>query len=249
MTVMKRCSDVDVLVTPFVDGEVDPAERTAVAEHLGNCPPCRQQVGAERTARQLVREHAASLTTAAPAGLRTRCQAACHVRTAWARAWRRGALALVATLVLVLGWTLVYSTVINPTAATVAQLAIDHLKCFALFDGPGGLDPAEVRAELREHHGWDVRIPARRELEELSLVGGRRCLYLEGVVAHLLYRSGVVPVSVFILPAGKSLPGNPLQIMGYSAVGVARGGRTWVILARRPPDEVMTIARRFDAAS
>jgi anti-sigma factor (TIGR02949 family) len=242
MTVMKRCADLDALVTPFVDGEASPEDQAAVADHLEACPPCKCRAGIERAARQIVREHAASLATAAPPGLRSRCRRGASVQAGW----RQGALALAATLLLALGGALAYSTFINPSAAIVAQLALDHLKCFALFDQPDALDPAAVRAELLAQHGWDVPIPGRGETTGLSLIGGRRCVYLDGQLAHLLYKRGTVPVSVFVLPAGKSMPAGRRQLMGYSAVALERGGRTWVVLAHEPPAEVLTIASRFD---
>jgi hypothetical protein len=157
-------------------------------------------------------------------------------------------LALVATFALAVGGALVYSTVINPTVAVAAQLTLDHLKCFALFDQPAGLAPVEVRAALRQRYGWDVAIPDAGQANGLSLVGGRHCVYLDGSVAHLLYKKGRVPVSVFVLPAGATLPARDLEVMGHSAVVFERGGRTWVVLARQAPADVRVIAGYFAAA-
>jgi anti-sigma factor RsiW len=154
---------------------------------------------------------------------------------------------MAATLLLAIGGALVYSTWVNPTVAMAAQLTLDHLKCFMLFDQPAGLEPAEVRAALRQRYGWDIDVPEANQVDGLSLVGGRHCVYLDGSVAHLLYKKGRVPVSVFVLPAGESLPAQALEVMGHSAVGFERGGRTWVVLAREAPDEVRAIAGYFAA--
>jgi hypothetical protein len=117
-----------------------------------------------------------------------------------------------------------------------------------LFDQPAALQPADVRAALRERYGWEVSVPEAGEVEGLSLVGGRHCLYLDGSLAHLLYKRGSVPVSVFILPAGERLPQHEVELLGHAAVSFQRGGRTWVVLARQAPGEVRSIARLFEAA-
>lgn len=240
---MKRCSELDTLVTPFVDGEVSPSDRLAVAEHLGACPPCQRRATAEQAARTVVRTRAGQLVTAAPDGLGERCRMASG--RAAGRSAVRWPLAMAATLVLAVAGALVYSTFINPSVAAAAQLTLDHLKCFALFDQPADLEPADVRAALRERYGWEVAIPDRGQVHGLSLVGGRHCVYLDGSVAHLLYKKGHVPVSVFILPQGESLPQHQLEVMGHAAVAFERGGRTWVVLARQTPDEVARIAGDF----
>ncbi len=240
---MKRCSELDTLVTPFVDGEVSPADRAVVTEHLGACPPCQRRATAEQAARTVVRTRAGQLVTAAPDGLSERCRMVSG--RAAGRSAVRWPLAMAATLVLAVAGALVYSTFINPSVAAAAQLTLDHLKCFALFDQPADLEPAEVRAALRERYGWEVAIPDRGQVHGLSLVGGRHCVYLDGSVAHLLYKKAHVPVSVFILPQGESLPQHHLEVMGHAAVAFERGGRTWVVLARQTPDEVARIAGDF----
>lgn len=240
---MKRCSELDTLVTPFVDGEVGPSDHAAVVEHLEACPPCHRRAGAEQAARGVVRTRASQLMTPAPGRLRDRCRASSGRPPA--RAVARWPLAMAATLVLAVAGALVYSTFINPSVAAAAQLTLDHLKCFALFDQPAGLEPADVQAALRERYGWEIAIPNRDRVHGLSLVGGRHCVYLDGSVAHLLYKKGHVPVSVFILPAGESLPARHLEVLGHAAVAFERGGRTWVVLARQAPDEVARIAGDF----
>lgn len=240
---MKRCSELDTLVTPFVDGEVSPSDHATVAEHLQACPPCHRRAGAEQSARGVVRTRASQLLTAAPGQLRDRCRASSGRHPA--RASVRWPLAMAATLVLAVAGALVYSTFINPSVAAAAQLTLDHLKCFALFDQPAGLEPADLQAALRERYGWEISIPNQDQVHGLSLVGGRHCVYLDGSVAHLLYKKGRVPVSVFILPEGESLPARHVEVLGHAAVAFERGGRTWVVLARQAPDEVARIAGDF----
>jgi len=151
--------------------------------------------------------------------------------------------------VLTVAGALFYGTVVNPGVAVAAQLALDHLKCFALFEQPAGLEPAAVRESLKERYGWDVAVPAADAVGGLALVGGRRCVYLDGSVVHLLYKQGQVPVSVFVLPTGQHLPAGDLEAFGHSVAGFERGGRTWVVLAHETPIEVKKLAAVFEAAA
>jgi hypothetical protein len=158
-------------------------------------------------------------------------------------------MALAATLVLAVAGAAFYGLVVNPSKAVAAQLTLDHLKCFTLFEEPAGLAPAEVQAVLKARHGIDIVLPAGQEASGLTLVGGRRCLYLDGSVAHLLYRKGAVQVSLFVLPTGAKLSQTDLDVLGHSAVAFTRGGRTWVALARAPHAEMKAIASAFGAVA
>ena len=151
-------------------------------------------------------------------------------------------MALAATLVLAVAGSAVYGLVVNPSKAVAAQLALDHLKCFLLFEEPSGLAPADVQRELKARHGIDIVLPTGQAAEGLTLVGGRRCLYLDGTVAHLLYKKNDAEVSLFVLPIGEKLGQTESDALGYSAVAFTRGGRTWVALARVPRAERAAIA-------
>lgn len=241
---MRKCSEIDPLVTPYVDGEVTAADGVDVTTHLDACPPCRRHAGSERAVRALVQDRAPTLATPAPARLRASCRTAVSgVATRRAR-WP---LALAATLVLAVTAAAGYGA-LRPSVAVAAQLTADHLKCFALFDGPAGVSPADVRDALRQRHGWDIAIPDQELAGDLALVGGRHCVYLDGSVAHLLYKRGTLPVSVFVLPPGESLHDSRVDVLGYAAASFERGGRTWVVLAHERPAEVDRLARQLDAA-
>ena len=252
---MDACRDIDPLVTRVADDEATVAERGRVEGHVRACAPCHLQLHAERESRQLVRERADLLVGHAPLGLRARC-AATRARAAPPASRRVPLLsraswpmALAATLVLAVAGSTFYGLVVNPSKAVAAQLALDHLKCFTLFEEPAGLQPAEVQAQRKARHGIDVVLPAGQAADGLTLVGGRRCLYLDGSVAHLLYRKGAVQVSLFVLPTGAKLSQTDLDVLGHSAVAFTKSGRTWVALARAPHADVDAIAAIFGAAS
>ncbi len=244
---MANCPEIDPLITPYVDGEAEGADRAVVASHLEACPPCRRQIRAEATARAVVRDQAGALGEAAPDRLRDRCRRAAAgeaARAAPAPRRRSWVLAVAATVVLTIGGVVGYGMLVRPADLMAAQLTLDHLKCFALSDGSEPVSPAAVEADLKQRYGWDVRLPDASEVPGLTLVGGRRCINLDGAVAHILYRQGRVPVSVFVLPSGVHLQGE-VEVLGHQAVMFARGGRTYVVLSREPMAQVEQVAQSF----
>jgi anti-sigma factor RsiW len=253
---METCTEIDPLTTPFVDAEASAMDRERVDRHLGECPGCRGHVVAEQRAREVVRAHGDALIVRAPLALRARCGSASAA--AWPRL-ARGAMpllsrtgwpmALAATIVLAIAGVMVYGLFLYPSEAVAAQLTLDHLKCFALFEEPAALAPADVQAALKARDGFDVLLPDGEHADGLALVGGRRCVYLEGSVAHLLYRRGGVPVSLFVLPPGAKLSHTELEVLGHTAVAFTRAGRTWVVLARSPQADVERIATVFGRAA
>ncbi|MBI5367760.1 MAG: zf-HC2 domain-containing protein, partial [Planctomycetes bacterium] len=50
------CSDLGHLLSKLVDGELAPAERARVEEHLAGCAPCRAELEVLHRNEQLVRE-------------------------------------------------------------------------------------------------------------------------------------------------------------------------------------------------
>src|SRR6185295_18890541 len=71
---MSKCTSIDPLVTPYVDGELPTAERALVDEHLDRCPPCHSRVTAESAVRALMRARKPGLTAQrASASLHAQC--------------------------------------------------------------------------------------------------------------------------------------------------------------------------------
>ena len=246
---MKDCIQLDPLVTPYVDGELAAADRQVVDQHVRVCPPCQARVVAERAIRDLVRAKKAALSSGrAPAGLRARC-AAFDTRAPNrpvvlpppAITWRARltALALAATLVLVVGGAFLYRLTDRSSLVLAAELTADHLKCFGVINGMLGThdEPAAVERSMASHFDWRMRLPEQPDRAGLRLVGARPCLYGEGRVAHIMYRHNGRPVSVFMLPK-TTRPEEIVEVMGHEAVIWSAGDRTFVLIAREPPAEI-----------
>ena len=71
-----NCKTLDPLVTPYVDGELDAANRAELDAHLRVCPPCHTRVAAEQTVRELLQTRQSVLQKEhASAALRAKCAA------------------------------------------------------------------------------------------------------------------------------------------------------------------------------
>jgi anti-sigma factor RsiW len=232
-----ECPEIQRVVAPWVDGDVSAADRAQVEEQLAGCLPCRQLVAEQSAARQVLRERRAALIVRAPLGLRARCAgAAIAAGQQHAAASRRRSrlLALAAAAVLFFGTGgAVYATR-GTNTSLAAQLALDHLKCFALFgQSATRADAHALAATLRERYGWDIKVPAGSADQHLLLVGGRRCFSLDGRVAHILYRHDGHALSLFLVP-DSARPEARLEVIGHQAVIWSRNGTTFVVVAREP---------------
>ena len=253
---MMNCDDIDQLMTPYVDGELVAADRQGVDTHLADCPPCCERADAERAARRLVLSQASTLTRPAPAALRARCVGASQSFGTPAR--RRGGglrfrqwvpLSVAATVLLAVAGVFVVGQQERLEAAFVAQLAIDHQRCFAEFGtGHPRLDATETEARLAEEFGLDVSVPASADREQINLVDVRFCGYDGGSMAHLLYEVDGQAVSLFVIPEVHQAE-RALEVMGLQARLWSNDGAACVLIGREDPvvmDKILTYMQGYN---
>lgn len=267
---MSSCTSIDPLVTPYVDDELAAADRAIVDDHLRRCGPCHARVAAEAAVRDLVRSRQPGLTTErAPWSLRTWCTGAAHRAAAdMPDAGLSGVadngrgfvprllarvgvapMAAAAGLVLLIGGVFLYQATHYSARLLAAELAADHIKCFAANRLLGTRDePAAVESSMMSAFGWTLHLPEQFDASGYELVGSRRCLYAEGRVAHLMYRDERGrPVSIFMLPK-RARPEELVEVLGYEAAIWSSGDRTFVLVTRGSPDEVQRMASFVKAA-
>jgi len=258
------CAAIDPLVTPYVDGELAPDDRALVDEHLRRCPPCNARCLAEQAARNLVRARRPGLgAQRASDALRARCESLARASSTnggatWgfapgeARSSRPGGLAnwrarlaplaLAASLVLIVGGAFLYQGSSGSARALAAELAADHVKCFALDDVLGTHEtPAAVESAMLSGFGWHLTVAGQFDRAGLDLVGARRCLYTHGLVAHLMYRHQGEAVSIFMLPKTKQSDAL-VEVLGHQAAIWSAGDRTFVLVSRGSRAEVERMA-------
>jgi hypothetical protein len=188
----------------------------------------------EQGGRTLVRERADRLRQSPPPGLRSRCEALAreHCRQKTAAPWylRLLPMSLVAAIVTVAALGLFSLATRRSSALLAAQLAVDHAKCFRIFDPAESSDARQVEADLRARYGWVMHVPASSAENGVQLVAGRRCLYADGTLPHVMYRAaGAAPVSLFRLD-GVTREESEVTTMGYRCRIWSRGGNTYALV-------------------
>jgi anti-sigma factor RsiW len=226
------CRQIEALLPPYVDGAGSQIERARVASHLERCPGCRQVAEAQRAVRQLLRARHTGLCGQAPPALTAHLRAAASAG-APLLGWRGRLSALAAAGVVVLAVVGAFAwTTGRSSALLAAQLTLDHIKCF-MIDGDDHAehltaDGAETR--MLQAFGWSVPIPQPAARAEVHLVAVRRCLYGEGMIAHVLYRIGGAPVSLFVMPRTRATDGD-VSAFGRHAEVIHRDGMSYVLVA------------------
>ncbi len=254
---MPNCRTIDPLVTPYVDRELPDADRRVVDEHLHVCAPCHSRVAAEQAVRDLVQARQPELHMVAPAPplLRTKCAhlaaqlkadaGSTSARAAYPpRTWtsRLAPMAMAASLVTVVGGAFLYQATHRSVRVMAAELAADHIKCFAMNAALGTREPpSAVESTMLSSFDWRMQLPSEPSRAGLELVGARPCLYGEGKIAHIMYRHEGRPVSLFMLPNTERAQGL-VEVLGHEAAIWCVNNRTFVLVSREPKQEVQRLA-------
>jgi anti-sigma factor RsiW len=245
---MPNCQTIDPLVTPYVDGQLPDADRDIVERHLRTCPPCDSRVAAERAVHELIRARRDELESpCASRVLHSKCAAiadSTRTPTSASAGWRArlAPLAVAASLVLIVGAAFLYQLTASSSRVMAAELAADHLKCFAMNDVlHTHQEAATVESAMLSGFGWRMQMPSNISREGLELVGSRPCMYGEGKIAHIMYLHHGEPVSLFMLPRS-SRAKELVQVLGHKAAIWCENDRTFVLVAREPKEDVERMA-------
>ena len=146
--------------------------------------------------------------------------------------------AVATTLVVFTG--VLFSVVTRQSDALLAaQLTADHVKCFSLFLPAEGqtMEAAQAEQMLASRFGFDVHVPPSSDKDRVELVNARRCLYVDGRVPHLMYKSNGQDVSLFILEGETRRPAD-VEAFGHRTRIWSRGGNTFVLVSPATEDQV-----------
>ena len=150
--------------------------------------------------------------------------------------------ALAASLVTVVGGAFLYQATKRSTRVMAAELAADHVKCFAMNAALGTRQaPSAVESTMLSSFDWRMHLPADPSRAGLELIGARPCLYGEGKIAHIMYRHQGRPVSLFMLPGTERAQGL-VEVLGHEAAIWCVNDRTFVLVSREPKQDVERLA-------
>lgn len=236
MRMTSDCERFEAQLAVTADGHEAPPADPALGAHLADCEACGSSLTVQRTVRQQLIRHRQALQPTVPPGVRTRMAAKlageAHAE-ATAPGWgvRLSPLAAAAALVLVVTVGLLPVVTGQSSVVLAAQLALDHVKCF-LIDGDRHGQPmtaAQAETAMRQHHGWSVPVSETGGVDDSRLVSVRECLYGEGMAAHLMYRVGEMPVSLFVMRDADHTVA-PVSILATDSVSWNRDGHTHMLV-------------------
>ena len=250
---MGDCREIESQLAAYVDGEVGLFERGRVEAHLDRCPPCRARAATQRTAHQLVASHREGLRGCASETLRHRCAAQRALAAGGGGFLGRRALVplslaasvlLAAALFVAFGWG-------SSVDTYAAQIVTDHGRCFQSPPEPRAIDALALARVWEDTNGWPIKLLGHSDVENLQLLGVRRCGSSQGHVAHLLYRWQGQPLSVYVLNGTlKAAPHadqehfahETVTRQGEHAVVWTSGGRTYTVVASGAATDVERVA-------
>ena len=90
----------------------------------------------------------------------------------------------------------------------------------------------EAERLLSQQYGWKIHVPP--STSGVQLVGVRRCLYADGLIPHVMYRSNGEDLSLFVLN-GVTRNATDLVTFGHRSQIWTRGDTTFVLVS--PPEK------------
>jgi anti-sigma factor RsiW len=200
-----KCSEVQSLLQPYSDRELDLVRQLQIEEHLTGCDACAQQETRLRALRAAV--SSPSLYYRAPDTLRSRIQLATRPIQ---RGWRRPSLqlaAIAATILFLIGTAATLGILSSRAgasaddrvaqwvvAAHIRSLQADHLMDVA------STDQHTVKPWFRGKVDFSPEVPDL-SAQGFELSGGRLDYLADHPVAALVYRHRLHAINLFIWPA------------------------------------------------
>lgn len=233
------CSDRHDLISAYLDGELRPAERETLEQHLASCAPCRARAASLRSLKHAV----ARLEGRArpPEAVLARVDALrFQLKPSRAHVVRRAVLGSAAAAAIVLAFAAGRAWFHEGGQLTlVDELIADHLKYVpeAMPAEVASDQPEEVRRFFAGKVPFDPVVPA---IDGASLIGGRLCR-LRGYYEQLLfYERAGRKLSLYVSNRPDTLTDCDGQ-KGYHVCGDRRRGLSLMLVGDAPRDELQAL--------
>jgi anti-sigma factor RsiW len=202
-----NCPDVQLLLHPYADGELDVVRHVEVESHLTGCTACAEQEKRLRSLRSAV--SSPPLYYRAPAGLRARLQTTAPSQPASPRRRAASQLATIAAaILLLLGTSAMIGTLVlragpsadEQLAERVVESHVRSLQVTHLTDVPSS-DRHTVKPWFRDKLDFSPHVPDLAG-EGYALAGGRLDYLAGRPVAALIYHRRLHIINLFTWPTG-----------------------------------------------
>jgi len=251
-----NCQEIQHLLDPYSDGELDLVRQLEIDEHLTTCAACSQR---ERQLKSL-RESLASpdLYHPAPATLRARIQLATPSSEPRTQDWRTiRSWAAMAAGILLIGVTVLTSILVwrvrNSAegelgnwlvAAHARSLQVNHLRDVV------STDRHTVKPWFRDKLDFSPQVPDL-SAQGFALSGGRLDYLADRAVAALVYQHGKHAINVFTWPATNDgeKPASNFSRQGFHIREWQRSGMNYWAISDLNDEDLDQFVRLFQEHS
>ncbi|HEV3438904.1 MAG TPA: anti-sigma factor [Gemmata sp.] len=250
-----KCQDVQGLLHPYSDGELDLVRQLEIEKHLAACAECTEQEKHLRSLRAVL--SSPSLYHSAPAGLRARIQQATPTATYRKRRSALHLAALAAGVLLLVGSAVTFGMLLPLRASStedriaerviaghIRSLQVEHLTDVA------SSDRHTVKPWFRGKLDFSPQVPDLTS-QGYTLFGGRLDYLVDRPVAALVYYRRLHAINVFTWPADKDeeQAGRGLSRNGYHIRYWQKSGMTYWAISDLNDEEFDEFVRLFQEHS
>lgn len=247
-----NCPDVQDLLHPYADGELDLVRHLELEGHLAGCPECAEQEKRLRSLRATLTSP--SLYYRAPAALRARIQ---HAAPA-VRAPRLGRrLALAAGVLLLIGASVATGVLLSGRGSSPDQqlaewVVADHIRSLQVdhLTDVASTDQHTVKPWFQGKLDFALPVPDLAP-QGYVLSGGRLDYLPERSVAALVYLRRSHAINLFTWPAAgdEEQPVRALSRQGFHVRHWLKSGMTWWAVSDLNDEELDEFVRLFQDRS
>ena len=247
-----NCKELETLLHPYLDGELDADQRRGVEEHLKGCPSCTRQLATFRAIHQALQSadyrYQASDTLKQRLHRELEKAAAREARPKWPR-W--AAAAAVAVLAAGLAWVFVPHGGGDADDAMV-DAAVDQQQDAFKDQHLTDIPSADAKAVQSWFSGKLAFVPPVPDLtsQGYTLVGGRLDRVKDEPAAALTYKRGDDLVTVFVCPAihgDKSMDTDSDD--GYQVVYWSKGTLSFWVVSKLDLGRLKSLGTALQQAS
>lgn len=243
-----RCTDAQILIESYVDGELDVVHTVEIERHLGDCRICSPMHQDTLELRSRIREEVPYFRASPDLQQRIRAIAREKAETGRSRvplwAWSGAIAAVVLFAVITVGLVRRASESSREQMIT-QEIVADHLRSLMANHLTDVTSTDQHTVKPWFNGKLDFAPPVNDfAAEGFPLIGGRLD-YLDGrPVAALVYQRRLHPINLFVWTAPEKYAEKATQQtrQGYSILFWARDGMTYCAISDLTVDEMQTLA-------
>ena len=249
-----NCTDIQVAIHGYMDGELDPLKNLEIEQHLQHCAVCSQSYKADQALQTAVKTGAQYFP--APADLRKRIQSSVRQvgksqRTLPVMPWRWLAVAASVVFVVILAWALIPRG-LDAEQLVAQEVVSSHVRSLMVAHLADVMSSDQHRVKPWFTGKLDFSPPVKDLSKEgFPLVGGRLDYLENRPVAALVYQRRNHVINLFIWPSSHDTHVNTkaLARQGYHLVRWSKAGMMYWAISDLNDTELQEFVRLVQASS